>query len=282
MRPALLLVPAAFLLACSGTPPSAASPGASATAAGSTAPDDGGAMPASMSGSRPVVPVEEVGTVTVHAGKDGCSVEVRKADGTMKPTTACDSVRKAREAARLSACSIGGDVLWPKDKAAAEEGSHIELQVGRYTQTDAKADLELICAPFANLKNPATGKSFDPSGLDPSQRAALRAALLAETMTPRRWRLSGCTASARTARSRSRRCGPRRGRKTSPARASGRLRRRQGAVPTGRRSGARRARLCSARRSPRSVGWGAPIYGLGVGPAARCPSIPPRSASRRG
>jgi hypothetical protein len=191
MRRALLLISSAFFLACGGTQSPTSSPaGAPAAEAGSAAASAAEPCLASTSRDRPAVPMEEVGSVVVHLGKDACSVEARGVDGAAKPVvTACDSPRKAQEAARLAACSLGGDKLWPKNKGDAMKGSVIELSVGRFTKTDAKADLELICAPFASLKNPATGESFELSSLDPSQRAAIRAALLEETMTSRQWRL---------------------------------------------------------------------------------------------
>ncbi len=62
-----------------------------------------------------------------------------------------------------------------------ESAEIIELTVGRYDKPDAAADLRLVCAPFATLKNPSTGKPLDDPSLDDSQRSRLRAAVLEET-----------------------------------------------------------------------------------------------------
>ena len=187
MRRALLLVPSIFLLACGSAQPLAASP-AGASAASGAAPAAEPCL-ASISVNPPSTPVEEVGSITLHLGKGVCSIDARGLRGPARPTVSCDSPRNAREAALLAACSLGGDKLWPRTREQAKDAPVMEMVVGRLTQGDPRADLALICAPFTSLVNPATGKTLDASGIDPSQRAVIRASLLAESMTSKQWRL---------------------------------------------------------------------------------------------
>jgi hypothetical protein len=138
---------------------------------------------------KPSTPIEEVGTVVLHVGKSGCSFEVRSKDGAEKDAPKCEP-KGIRDALPLAGCALNGDVMWAADpKAAEKKAETVELKVARYSHPDAKADLELICAPFASLKNTRTGEPLNPESFDPSQRATIRAATLEEQMTSRKWRL---------------------------------------------------------------------------------------------
>jgi hypothetical protein len=138
-----------------------------------------------VSGRAPGAPVTEVGTVTMHVQKDSCTIEARATDGTTRPMPPCD-LKKARDLASEGACALGGDIAW---LAKDESGGVAELKVGRYSNPDPKADLALICSPFASLKNPATGKTIDAAGIDDSQKARIRADVMTNTLTSRQWRL---------------------------------------------------------------------------------------------
>ncbi len=189
MRSSLFVV-SLLLVACGASPASPDSPTSTPSAAPAVdAPGSDGRCLASMNKAPPKAAIEEVGTVVVHPGTV-CSLEVRAKDGSAKPAPPCDP-KHARDAILLAGCAVGGDALWPTDPNASEKAERIELKVGRYTHPDPKADLALICAPFATLKNPRTGRSIeeDIQGLDDSQRARIRAEVLEETMTSREWRL---------------------------------------------------------------------------------------------
>jgi hypothetical protein len=71
---------------------------------------------------------------------------------------------------------------------AAATDARVEIHAGRYKVHDEAADLALLCAPFASLKNPETGQPFPPDEFDPLQREHVRATIANETMTSPRWR----------------------------------------------------------------------------------------------
>jgi hypothetical protein len=181
--------------ACGGSPapaaPNAPSAPNSPTAPTPTALDAASAGPclAAVLERRPTAPVDEVGKIIVHHVAPDCSIEAKGKDGaTTKTPVACKGGREAREAMKKAACSLGGDALWVVGAPPSEATPIVELAVGRYTKPDEAADLKLVCAPFGTLPMP-DGKTMDPSSVDESQRARLRAMVLEENLTSRKWRM---------------------------------------------------------------------------------------------
>jgi hypothetical protein len=186
----------AFLLplvavACGGAAPAPApSPGTPSTTTAAQ-----GAVPAepciaAMTEQRPTAPTDQVGAITVRVQEPTCTVETKASDGTVsKASHPCADRNTMREAMRQAACKAGGDVFWLNGPPPAKGANAVvELVVGRYSKPDEGADLKLICAPFAALPLP-NGKTLDPNSVDESQRARIRAAVLEESLTSRKWRL---------------------------------------------------------------------------------------------
>jgi hypothetical protein len=140
-----------------------------------------------MGGARPDIPTTVVGTVVARETPGGCSFEVHATDGTTTPPPPCDLKDRQGSLGR-AACALDGDYLWPADPHADDAAKAVELEVGRYSAPDARADLTLLCMPLADLATRVKGKKLDPSTLDPSQEAMVRAFVLGQTLTSRRWR----------------------------------------------------------------------------------------------
>lgn len=185
MRWAFMVACSVLVAACSGAKSTPSS--ASSAESGEDAAEAGGVCLAAMVPAKPAMPIEEVGTVVVHRNKSGCSIEVRSKDGAEKTAPECEP-KGIRKALPLAGCALNGDAMWLSDPAS-EKAETVEIKVGRYSHPDAKADLDLICAPFGSLKNTRTGEPLNPESFDPSQRATVRAATLEEQMTSRKWRL---------------------------------------------------------------------------------------------
>ncbi|MGH7297489.1 MAG: hypothetical protein ACRELB_21310 [Polyangiaceae bacterium] len=186
-----------LLAACgSGSPPPAASPPTAASSSVAVTPsaaapiEPSACLPLELRDRplqhRPVSPVEDVGTVVAQMKPD-CSIEVHDAKGAVKESHPCAAHddRQLIEMVLGSVCALGGEVSWLE---AAATDARVEIHAGRYKQHDEAADLALLCAPFASLKNPDTGQPFPPDTLDALQREHVRAAIADETMTSPRWR----------------------------------------------------------------------------------------------
>jgi hypothetical protein len=142
---------------------------------------------ATLGFKEPGVPHEAAGVVVVDCKEHVCTVEARDRDGKVASHEA--SVHDASSAVSTAvvhgACAIGGETFFvaaePKDDA------HVEVQVARYTAHDEARDLARICAPLASFED--KGKPIDDSSFDDSQRAHVRAAILVNELTSRRWRV---------------------------------------------------------------------------------------------
>jgi hypothetical protein len=130
--------------------------------------------------------VEDVGTIVAQM-KPTCTIEVRDAKGALKESHPCaaNDDRQLIEMVLGSVCTLGGEVSWLE---AAATDARVEIHAGRYRQHDEAADLAMLCAPFASLKNPETGQPFPPDAFDPVQRAHVRAEVASESVTSPRWR----------------------------------------------------------------------------------------------
>jgi hypothetical protein len=172
------------MLGCGGgTAPAATSPSSTPVAASEPC------NPATvgMSEKRPDIPTTVVGTVVARETAGGCSFEVHAPDGTTKTPPACDPKDKQGSLGR-AACALDGDYLWAAHPDTDDSAKTVELAVGRYSAPDARADLALLCMPLADLATKVKGKPLDASTLDPSQEAVVRAYLLQQMLTTRKWR----------------------------------------------------------------------------------------------
>jgi hypothetical protein len=172
------------MLGCGGGPaPAATSPSSAPTAA----PEPCNPATVGMGSARPDIPTTVVGTVVARETPGGCSFEVHATDGTTKPPPPCD-IKDRQGSLGRAACALDGDYLWPADPHADDSAKTVELRVGRYSAPDPSADLATICMPLAQLATRVKGKPLDASSLDPSQEVVVRAYLLQQMLTSRRWR----------------------------------------------------------------------------------------------
>jgi hypothetical protein len=186
--PALSSAPLLVFLACtacaspSSTPPPATPSSASATAAAGVGPC------LATQATRLGAGEDEVATATLHLTPEACTIELRSPAGPIT-APACDKAAP-KVSMRMAACAAGGDV-WIGDPARSDEKTGtIVATIARFRAPDPKADLALICAPFATLREPGSGKALgDMPTLDPSQKARVRYEILADSVGSHEWRL---------------------------------------------------------------------------------------------
>ncbi len=153
----------------------------------------------------PTAPHDTAGVVVVDCKDHVCTIEARDREGKVASHEASvhDASSTVSTAVVHGACALGGETFFvaaePKDEA------HVEVQVARYTAHDEARDLARICAPLASFED--KGKRIDDSSFDDSQRAHVRAAILVNELTSRRWRcgFTGFTTAGSATRIRSKR-----------------------------------------------------------------------------